>query len=124
MSTALLGSLEPDWPPAHCPAGAGAFLARAVFGNGRQDVHGPEKRWPRTSTTFFKLQKPYTANSRSHIPLHVRITWIASPVGGGTTLTSLLLLKFCHSHGNRQLLRQYFGNVRRHNELHRDGFSS
>ena len=27
---------------------------------------------------------------------------------------SLLLLKLCHSHGNRQLLRQCFGNVCRH----------
>jgi hypothetical protein len=35
-------------------------------------------------------------------------------------LAPLLLLKLCHSHGNRQLLRQYFGNVRRHDELHRD----
>jgi len=39
-------------------------------------------------------------------------------------LAPLLLLKLCHSHGNRQLLRQCFGNVRRHDELHRDGFWS
>jgi Outer membrane protein beta-barrel domain len=41
-----------------------------------------------------------------------------------TTLASLLLLKLGHSHGNRQLLCQCFGNVRRHDELHRDGFWS
>jgi len=41
-----------------------------------------------------------------------------------TTLASLLLLKLGHSHGNRQLLCQCFGNGRRHDELHRDGFWS
>jgi hypothetical protein len=49
---------------------------------------------------------------------------IASLAFGTTTLAPFLFLKPCHSHGNRQLLRQCFGNVRRHDELHRDGFWS
>jgi hypothetical protein len=47
---------------------------------------------------------------------------LASLVSGTTTLASLLLLKLCRSHGNRQLLCQYFGDVYRNDELHWDGF--
>jgi hypothetical protein len=67
MSRALMGSLEPDWPPAHYPLPPGppgaAFLARAAFGNGRKDVHRLEKRWPRTSTVP-DTDRPLEASAR------------------------------------------------------------